>query len=44
MGPEPKKVSGSYMTLYKYRRALYTKITQSFIYLETMSNIEEKYV
>jgi len=38
-----KRVSGTYNALYIGRGALYTKMTQSFIYLETMLSIGEKY-
>ena len=36
-----KRVSGTYNGLYKHPRALYTNLTQSFIYVETMCNIRE---
>jgi hypothetical protein len=36
-------VSGKYIGVYKGPRALYTKTRQSFIYFETVCNIEEKY-
>ena len=43
LGLEPKSASGTYNALYKYPRALYMFLTHTFIYLETMCNIEEKY-
>ena len=34
--------SGSYKGVYKRPRALYTNLTHTFIYFETVCNIEEK--
>jgi hypothetical protein len=34
-------VSGSYKGVYKAPRALYTNLTHTFIYFETVCNIEE---
>jgi len=38
-----KRVSGTYNWVYIGRGALYTKMTHSFIYFETMLDIEEKH-
>ena len=38
-----KNVSGKYNGVYKGPRALYTKISESFIYFQTTGNTEVKY-
>jgi len=42
-GDDPKSASGTYNALYIHRGGLYTNLTQSFIYFETVCYIEEKY-